>query len=226
MPLAAQEARAARKIDERKFPMRYGMTITALASGVALLAATQLPAKAGSVFDLKSTTGMVQLVKSGGGGGGGAFGGGGSFSGGGGHMGGGGGGHMVGDAGGPGGRFAGVGSAGHMGHMSGDHFSSGTWGGSRSARIAKGGDFNGPSVRDGRIASNNWNGNWNGNWDHNHDHHFNNRFNNRFFFTSGPFFYGDYYAYNGYGNCAWLRRQAIITGSPYWWNRYQACLYY
>jgi len=24
----------------------------------------------------------------------------------------------------------------------------------------------------------------------------------------------------------WLRRQAIITGSPYWWERYQACLYY
>ena len=66
--------------------MRYGMTIAALASGVALLAATQLPAKAGPVFDLKGTTGMVQLVKSGGGGGGGAFGGGGSFSGGGGHM--------------------------------------------------------------------------------------------------------------------------------------------
>ena len=52
---------------------------------LALLAATQLPAKAGPVFDLKGTTGMVQLVKSGGGGGGGAFGGG-SFSGGGGHM--------------------------------------------------------------------------------------------------------------------------------------------
>jgi hypothetical protein len=30
----------------------------------------------------------------------------------------------------------------------------------------------------------------------------------------------------GDGNCAWLRRQAIITGSPYWWNRYQTCLYY
>ena len=51
-----------------------------------MLAATQLPAKAGPVFDLKGTTDMVQLVKSGGGGGGGAFAGGGSFSGGGGHM--------------------------------------------------------------------------------------------------------------------------------------------
>jgi hypothetical protein len=108
-----------------------------------------------------------------------------------------------------------------MGRMGGDHFSSGAWGGCRSAHIARGGDFNGPSVRHGRIASNNWNVKWNGNWDHHHHHHF----NNRFFFTSGPFFYGDYYAY-GYGNCAWLRRQAIITGSPYWWNRYQTCLYY
>jgi len=52
-------------------------------------------------------------------------------------------------------------------------------------------------------------------------HHFRNRF-----FVGAPFFYGGYYAYNGYGNCAWLRRQAIITGSPYWWERYQACLYY
>ena len=93
----------------------------------------------------------------------------------------------------------------------GDHFSSGAWGGCRSAHIARGGDFNGPSVRHGRIASNNWNVKWNANWDHHHHHHF----NNRFFFTSGPFFYGDYYAY-GYGNCAWLRRQAIITGSPYY----------
>jgi hypothetical protein len=28
-----------------------------------------------------------------------------------------------------------------------------------------------------------------------------------------------YYAYNE------LRRQAIITGDPYWWNRYNACRY-
>src|SRR5262249_32287367 len=165
----------------------------------------------------KSTTGMVQLVK----GGGCAWGGGGSFSGGGGLMGGGGGGgHMMGGGGGPSGHFASVG-AGHMDRMGGDHFSSGAWGGCRSAHIARGGDFNGPSARHGRIASNNWNVKWNGNWDHHHHHHF----NNRFFYTSGPFFYGDYYAY-GYGNCAWLRRQAIITGSPYWWNRYQNCLYY
>jgi hypothetical protein len=29
----------------------------------------------------------------------------------------------------------------------------------------------------------------------------------------------------GYGSCAWLRRQALITGSQYWWNRYYDCIY-
>ncbi len=25
------------------------------------------------------------------------------------------------------------------------------------------------------------------------------------------------------GNCAWLRRRAVETGSNYWWNRYRRC---
>ena len=29
----------------------------------------------------------------------------------------------------------------------------------------------------------------------------------------------------GYGNCEWLRHRAVVTGSPYWWSRYDACLY-
>ena len=37
-----------------------------------------------------------------------------------------------------------------------------------------------------------------------------------------PFAYGAYY-YN-YGGCYWLRRRALETGSPYWWNRYEACV--
>jgi hypothetical protein len=42
--------------------------------------------------------------------------------------------------------------------------------------------------------------------------------------TSAPA--GGAYAYGyGYGNCAWLRRQALITNSPYWWNRYYSCTY-
>ena len=26
-------------------------------------------------------------------------------------------------------------------------------------------------------------------------------------------------------SCAWLRRRALRTGNPYWWDRYDACLY-
>lgn len=38
--------------------------------------------------------------------------------------------------------------------------------------------------------------------------------------------YGPAYAYGyGYGNCAWLRQQALITGSSYWWSRYYDCIY-
>jgi hypothetical protein len=36
--------------------------------------------------------------------------------------------------------------------------------------------------------------------------------------------YGPDYAY-GY-DCDWLRRRAAITGSPYWWDRYNACIGY
>lgn len=34
----------------------------------------------------------------------------------------------------------------------------------------------------------------------------------------------DYYAYDN--DCWWLRRQALITGSPYWWSRYNYCVGY
>jgi hypothetical protein len=35
-------------------------------------------------------------------------------------------------------------------------------------------------------------------------------------------FYDGYY----YGDCNWLRRRAIVTGSRYWWRRYRLCRYY
>ena len=38
--------------------------------------------------------------------------------------------------------------------------------------------------------------------------------------TYGP----DYYSYGD--DCWWLLRQARITGSPYWWSRYNACVGY
>lgn len=34
-----------------------------------------------------------------------------------------------------------------------------------------------------------------------------------------------FYFYNGYyyGDCNWLRRRALATGSRYWWQRYRRC---
>jgi hypothetical protein len=54
---------------------------------------------------------------------------------------------------------------------------------------------------------------------HDHFHHF----HNRRFFVSNVFFFGSY-PYYGYGGCYWLKRKAIITGSPYWWSRYEDCV--
>jgi hypothetical protein len=34
---------------------------------------------------------------------------------------------------------------------------------------------------------------------------------------------GGYYGPHWGGPCRWLKRRAIMTGSPYWWNRYHAC---
>jgi hypothetical protein len=33
----------------------------------------------------------------------------------------------------------------------------------------------------------------------------------------------DTYAYGD--NCWWLLRRAQATGNPYWWDRYNACVY-
>ncbi|HEY7688688.1 MAG TPA: hypothetical protein VH835_08350 [Dongiaceae bacterium] len=109
-----------------------------------------------------------------------------------------------GDGGGPSGRVAGRGGGGDSfkGRSGGD-FKSG-----RSGRVARGGgDWDG----DGK--------NWNRGKDHGKSRHGKN------FRRYGPdiFVYGGGY---GYGDCGWLRRQAVITGSPYWWQRYQDCIYY
>lgn len=56
----------------------------------------------------------------------------------------------------------------------------------------------------------NWNGHHRGHYRH---------------YYPGPYVYGGGYGYDGYGydDCYWLRRQAIVTGSPVWWRRYHAC---
>jgi hypothetical protein len=61
--------------------------------------------------------------------------------------------------------------------------------------------------------------------DHDRNHDFDHNGRHRVFrngvwiWVYGP----DYYSYN---DCYWLRRQALITGSPYWWSRYNACVGY
>jgi hypothetical protein len=55
-------------------------------------------------------------------------------------------------------------------------------------------------------------------------HHFrhSHRVRPHIFLYSAPFAYG-YYGYSD--GCSWLRRRALHTGSPYWWDRYYACIY-
>jgi hypothetical protein len=48
------------------------------------------------------------------------------------------------------------------------------------------------------------------------------RHGRRFVFGPGVTFW--FYDGTYYGDCAWLRRQAIITGSDYWWDRYYQCV--
>jgi hypothetical protein len=67
------------------------------------------------------------------------------------------------------------------------------------------GRFHGGHFRDGRSF---------------HDGRFHHR---RAFFFAPAFAYYDY-GY-GYGGCYWLWRNAVATGSPYWWSRYNACVY-
>jgi hypothetical protein len=45
----------------------------------------------------------------------------------------------------------------------------------------------------------------------------------RFAIFAGPLWWGYYPYYRRYDDCAWLRRKAIVTGSPYWWRRYRWC---
>ena len=56
-----------------------------------------------------------------------------------------------------------------------------------------------------------------------HDHY---QFNRHRVFRNGVWVwvYGpDYYAGD---NCAWLMDRAEVTGSPYWWRRYNLCIGY
>ena len=61
---------------------------------------------------------------------------------------------------------------------------------------------------------------------HFRDHDFDRRHHRRFrrFVGNGFSYYDDYGYYPG--GCDWLYRRALTTRSPYWWNRYYACINY
>lgn len=63
-------------------------------------------------------------------------------------------------------------------------------------------------------------------WGHRHRHVRWGRYR-RYGFYGVPFVYSGYgYGYGyGYGGCGWLKRRAILSGSSYWWSRYQDCRY-
>jgi hypothetical protein len=196
--------------------------MTALASSLVLTAAVANAAPSLTFKPSPDTGSSLVLARSGGGGGGG----GGVWSGGGGGGGGGDrGGHMSGGGdGGPGGggRAAlrgggdGGGPSGHMADRSFDRGDRFTGSGSRyKGGKSAGRDFD----RDdhfrggdrGRYASR----------DRDHDHGNRHRVfrNGAWVWVYGP----DIYAYGD--DCSYLLRRAQITGSAYWWQRYEDCVY-
>ena len=54
---------------------------------------------------------------------------------------------------------------------------------------------------------------------HHHKKHY-------YYYYGGPYFYYEPYYYGDAGECAWLYRKAVQTGSAYWWNRYNECIGY
>jgi hypothetical protein len=133
-----------------------------------------------------------------------------------------------------GGGFGGHSFSGHAFSGSGRGFAVGPRGGFAYSGPRGGRAFVGPrggrafiGPRGGVYASRHYSGHYYAhNGDHDHDHHFH---HGHRVFVGGYGFYdgyydGDDYGYYDDGGCGWLYRNAIATGSPYWWNRYQYCV--
>lgn len=183
------------------------LAATALAGSLLLMPLMQGSAHAVSLPSMNNPQSNVTLVAHGGGGGGG---GGAHFSG----MGGGGApmGHAMGGWGGHAMGGSGPHAMGGNGpHMHGGNFAEN---GGRNFRRGNNGEF---AEHNGRAHEHFAEG------DHDFDHHHGNGHrvfrNGVWVWAYGP----DYYAY---GDCGWLLRRAEVTGSPYWWNRYDACIGY
>jgi hypothetical protein len=135
---------------------------------------------------------------------------------------------------GKGGGGHGGGNGGHGGGNGGKHYSGGGNGGKHYSGGGDGGTHyaykgGGKNYAYKDHGNNDHGNNDHGNKhyamkDHDHDHDHGNIHNRHRVFRNGGWFwvYGDGYAGN---DCYWLQRQAIVTGSPYWWDRYNACLY-
>jgi len=98
------------------------------------------------------------------------------------------------------------------GHMGGGHMGEGRMG---EGRMGEGHMMGGDHMGGRHMAS--------GDHMHGHYDHY-----GRNVFVLGALGYGNEWGYDGYGyygDCGWLRHRAAITGSRYWWRRYQACLY-
>jgi hypothetical protein len=219
------------------------VAVTALAGSLLLAPLMMGPTQAQSAPDLKNAVssihdGAIILARGGGGGGGGGGGHGGGW-------GGGGGGHTTfrgsvtshgggwgGSGGGRGGGWGG--GAGHPSAMvrGGGNFTGRAYSGPRSYASR---DFGRAGPRGGRFERGD-----RGRFVERHNrgerfehrrfaerrHDFD-RFHHRHrVFVNGVWvwdWWPDYYTYN---DCWWLRRQALITGSPYWWRRYNYCVGY
>jgi hypothetical protein len=193
-------------------PMKTKLTVATALAGTLLATflvsgsaqATPLPVLKGD-----ATPGNVTLVGKGGRGGGGGGGHAMRGGGGGGHaMRGGGGGYKGANRGGGGGKYAYKGGGG------------GYKGGGKYAY--KGGD--GGYKGGGKYAYKDGNKHY---AMRDHDRNHGNNHNRHRVWRNGAWVWVGGYGYTAYANdCYWLRRQAIITGSPYWWDRYNACVGY
>ena len=206
--------------------MRFNLTTMTALAGSLVLTASVASAAPSLNFKLSPdmNSNLVDLARQrGGGGGGGGDGGGGRGGRGGG--GDGGGGAMLrggGDGGGPGMRRGGGGD--------GPGVRSGRYAGDDGPRVRSGGryaDDGGPRVRRGPDFDK-------GDWNHRDKRHHAGRDHDRdgkkferhrvwrngaWVWVYGP----DIYAYGD--DCWWLLRRAEMTGSPYWWRRYEECVY-
>ena len=203
----------------------FAVAVTALAGGLLLAPAVKESAQAQAYGALggagTKTAGNVILVGKGGGFGGGGRGGGfrgGGFKSGGG-LGGGGlraGGSYRGGLGPSGRSFRGA-------YRGGGSFKA--YGASRPSLRAGGPRASARGLRPRSLkTAKHWQGgNWHGGkWKGKHGHK-HRRFHAGYWWYAPVGLYGYNY---GYGDCEWLRDRALLSGSSYWWRRYNDCIGY